>query len=268
MAIALFDRDFSLNIGGKKIATTGAQTLKIAFQVTKTLGKEPNKAEISIENLKEETRALFQTKNQGVVLEAGYRENTSVIFSGAVDHTDIERVSTGWIVRVLCSDGGVNQRRGRINRSFRGEVDLKNAARAVISSMGLGLGNTKDLPDFKFGNGLVVSGRSDQQLEKLARKAGVKYSIQDGQVVFLLDKQTLKNTVPVLSSDSGMVGTPQIGEKGFVTLTAKIQPGLNPGGRFKIESKLITGFYRVEKATYQGDSWGPAWIVNIEGKPV
>lgn len=267
-AKALFNRDFSLNVGGKKISTNGEETLRISFNVTKTLGKEPNKAEISIENLREETRALFQKKNEEIELEAGYVENTSLIFKGTVTTTNIERLPTGWVVSVECSDGGTQIRRARTNKSTRGKVSIKNVARGLVNDIGVGQGNIADLPDLDFTNGFVSSGRADQQLEKVARKAKVRYSIQDGQAVFLEREQTRRGTVVLLSTDSGLVGSPQLGEKGFVTATAKIQPYLSPGYAFRLESRLINGFFRIERSVYRGDSWGDEWVVELEGSPL
>ena len=265
---ALFRRQFALIIGERRIETDGDNTLRVDFSVTRTLSREPNKADIAIHNLREETRSLFQRKNQRVILEAGYIGNTSVIFRGTVTNTDIERQATGWITRVECADGGTNSRRTRINRSVRGSGNVGDIAREVVRALGVGDGNIADLPRAVFQNGFVVSGRADQQLEKVARKARTRYSIQDGQAVFLGPEQVRRGAVPLISAASGLIGTPQVGEQGFVTLTSQIQPNLTPGYSFRLESRLITGFYRVEKATYRGDSWGNTWAVELEGKPL
>ena len=82
------------------------------------------------------------------------------------------------------------------------------------------------------------------------------------------DFENTSRTIPLISAASGLIGTPQVGEQGFVTLTSQIQPNLTPGYSFRLESRLITGFYRVEKATYRGDSWGSTWAVELEGKPL
>lgn len=265
---ALFDRDFVLRIGDRLIRNTDQSTLRIEFKVTRTLGREPNKADISITNLNEESRALFQEKNRPVVLEAGYRENTSIIFNGRVANTDIEQLPTGWLVRVEATDAGANPRRARINRSQRGAAGLGDLAGVALEALGVGQGNLADLGAPAFQNGAVISGRADQQVEKLARRSRARFSIQDGQALFLRRGQVRRGPTPLISASSGMVGSPQIGERGAVTLTAKIQPNLAPGFGFRLESRTVSGFYRVEKATYTGDSWGNAWIVAIEGAPI
>ena len=56
---ALFNREITLNVGGTLIRSRFDErdrvvpTLRVGFKIEKTLKKEPNKAEITITNLKE-----------------------------------------------------------------------------------------------------------------------------------------------------------------------------------------------------------------------
>ena len=64
-----------------------------------------------------------------------------------------------------------------------------------------------------------------------------------------------------------MVGSPQPGENGIVEVRALLIPQLSPGRVVALSSRETSGFYRVEKVTYQGDTRGQDWYADLELKP-
>lgn len=290
----LFHRDFSINIGGIRIASRLfdetrqelglaineiTDVLRVSFRIVKTTKKEPNKADISIYNLKEDNRVQLQSKEQEVILEAGYIENTSVIFKGQLSHGENVYNANTWVTSLQSADGQKQMQRSRINLSLKGNVSPGDALKKLAGAMGLKPGNLKDAiakgslrEGFKgFQNGLVMSGKTEQQLHKLARSMGLTFSVQDGQLMLVGPRQFLGDQAILLSSATGMLGSPQAGEDGYITVRSYLQPLLQPFYRVKVESRTVNGFFRIEKSTFVGDSWGAgsgSWYVDLECKPL
>jgi len=279
---SLFNREITLNVGGTLIRSRFDEqnrvlpTLKVGFKIEKTLKREPNKAEITITNLKESNRTKIQEKDVPTILLAGYVGATHQIFAGNIEFGQNRLLGRDWISKLQTKDGGKAFRTARINRSFKKPAKATDILRVVGESLGIDLGNLLEKVSSgsiretlsEWGNGMVLSGKSEQQFDKIARSMGFTWSIQDGALLLLGPNETIGPKAVVLSSGTGMIGAPEPGEKGFVKVKSLIQPDIIPGRQIQVISKTVNGFFRIEKATYTGDTWGSDWSVDIEGKPV
>lgn len=277
----LFNRSFVLNLGGTRVAseTTDGQPnelLKLVFSVERSLTKSANTAEISVHNLAEQTRAKLSEKAIETTLEVGYSGRLTTIFRGKLEAAKNKRTETEWISTFQATDGGKELRQSRVNISFKGGISVHEAFNRVVDSLGLGLGNAKEKMAAgnirgafqEFGNGVVLSGNSKQKLTELARAFGYDWSVQDGQVQLLSPTDAIEpGDAIVLNSDTGMVGSPESGEKGIVEVRALLIPQLIPGRVVSLQSRDITGFYRVERVVFSGDTWGQDWYADLELKP-
>jgi hypothetical protein len=97
---------------------------------------------------------------------------------------------------------------------------------------------------------------------------GYSWSIQDKEIQILGPLDTVGGKVITLEVGTGLIGSPQVGEKGIVKVRSLLQTDLLPGRGVKILSRLIDGFFRIEKSTFEGDTWGQAWYVDLECKPI
>lgn len=276
----LFGRELSLNIAGTliKVTSENRDALRVGFKVVRANSKEPNGAEIIIHNLSPSNRTKFQQDKLPTVLQAGYVGNISTIFNGSLDFGQNTRPGTDWITSLQASDGGPKFRSARINTSRKGPAKIGDVLRDVANAMGIGLGNTNEKINegairgklTEFVNGIVLSGKAEVQLDKVLKSMGYKWSIQDGQLQLLGPNETIGSGAILLKPGTGMVGTPEAGEKGFVKVRSLLQPELTPGRRVKIESKRddVSGFFRVEKAIFVGDTWSNDWYVDMECKPL
>jgi hypothetical protein len=280
----LFGRELSLNIGGTLIRTkineTGerAAMLRVTFNIVRSRTKEPNTAEISVYNLSQDTRSLFQEKDIPTVLEAGYTDNISQIFGGQLDFAKHKFSGTDWVTTLQASDSGKAFRSQRINTSIKGPIPIGDALRAAAQELGVGLGNLADKISkgsirgtlTEFANGIVLSGKAEKEFDKILKSMGYSWSIQDGELQLLEPTEVIGDSAVLLTPGTGMIGSPEPGEKGFVTVRSLLQPELTPGKKIKIQSKNddINGFYRVEKVTFLGDSSGNDWYADVEGKPL
>ncbi len=279
----LFNRDLVLNAGGLEIrardpASKDARpTLRVIFQVVRSRVKDPNTADISIYNLKKSNRVALQEKEIDTVLRAGYVDNISQIFGGQLQRGSSVRNGSDWITSVQSGDSTKAFKSSRISKSFGGPVSVQDVLETVAKELGVGLGNLKDKISeggiraslSEFSNGFVASGKTEKVLQRITKAMGYTFSIQDGQLQLLSPGETINpDEAILLSSSTGLIGSPEPGEKGIVKARSLMQPETLPGRKVKIESEEIDAFFRVDKVVFAGDTWAPDWYSDLELSPV
>lgn len=277
----LYRRDVLLDAGGIKIAsrspTGGAQpTLRFTFRVELSGQAAPNTAEISIWNLGKKTRAILQERELLTILEAGYFGSRSTIFRGKLEYGSTIKDGTDWVTSFQSSDGGPEVAKSRVNFSRKGGAPIGDVLKQLALELGLGLGNVVEKANAgsirgkatEFINGVVLSGKTYDLIQKVAGQMGYGVSIQNGQLQLLAPTETLREDAVLLTGSTGLVGSPEAGEKGHVKARSLLQPDLVPGRKLRIESREVTGFFKTVRSVFLGDTWGQDWYTDIEGKPL
>lgn len=286
----LFDREVVINVGGLRIASrlldetqrrglpedVRSNILKVTFGGTKTLKKEPNKATVSIYNLGEQSRVALQERGQNTIVEAGYVGSTSILFDGTLEYSNSVYNGSDWVTTLETSDGTDKTKSNRVNKSFKGPVKATAILQEAARALGVKSGNLRkaiargsvrgNLSEFS--NGYVMSGKADAALDSIARSMGYFYSIQDGQLLLLAQDDFLGNEATLLSSSTGMVGSPEPGDDGFIKVRSLVQANLLPAHRVEVDSKSASGFYRIERVDYSLDTWGDDWYADLECRPL
>jgi hypothetical protein len=267
----LFGRRASLTVGSTKVSG-----LRIAFKVTQSPSKEPDTLEASIYNLTQDTRAKMSAAKATVELTAGYQANLDVIFRGDLRRAFTVAEGPDRITKIYAGDGEVAFRTGRINKAYKPGSGILDVIEDVAKSLKV---DNKDAIDRirqgKFREGLTqffkgksVSGNTADALDELLRGLGYQYSIQDGQLVVVPEDESTEHEAVALSPISGLIGSPEAGEDGRISITSLLQPRLKPFRKLKLESLLLNGFYRVEKAIHTGDTHGAPWYTQVEARPL
>lgn len=284
----LFNRDFAVtmqaDVPGKALriaarpqgGTQARPTLRVQFKIEKNTAREPNRAEVVITNLSDKSRSAIQEKDALTIIEAGYVNNLFKLFQGALTFANHTRQGADWITRFEVGDGSKQYRQGRINESFGPGTSIEQVLNTTIDKIGVGVGNA--IEKVKEGNfrgglteytkGFTASGRAIDVLGETLESQGFTYSIQDGQLQVLREGEVVKGQVPVLRQGSGLIGSPEVGEKGVVKARALIQGFLLPGVGIRIESKEIQGDYKIQRSVFTGDTWGTDWYADLEAKPL
>src|SRR5262249_15600930 len=155
----------------------------------------------------------------------------------------------------------------------------------LAAKTGLPLGNVLDkVKTFPEGqsqvsNGFSVQGRSYKHLESLLDTYGYMLSVQNGQLSVLQQAQPgkpldyLSGSVIAVSQTSGMVGSPEIAEKGtdkkqVTKVKSLLQPRFVPGGTIRLDSASLKGFYRIERVTHHGDLFETPFYSELKIKAV
>lgn len=273
-----------INVGGLRIASrlkdgpidNLKNILKVTFGVTSTVKKDPNSCEIQIYNLNENSRVSLQKKKQQTTVEAGYVDNRSNIFSGVLEYSTSVYNGVDWITTLQTSDGTDKIKSKRINKSLKGPAKVGDVLQAAADAMGLKPGDLKKAIKrgsvrgnlSEFSNGIVLSGKADRVLDSVAKSMGYFYSIQNGQLTLLAPGDFKGAKAVVISKETGMVGSPEPGDDGFVNVRTLIQPNLLPAYRVEIRSRPANGFFRIERVDYSGDTWGDDWYADLECSPL
>jgi hypothetical protein len=269
----LFDRRWAVTVGppdgdGKKWTD-----LRVTFHVEKSGSATPNKATVEIYNLKEESRKYI-TKRMAFILGGGYVGNATQLFSGAVELIDHEQHGPDWVTKLENHDG-VHAYRGLVlSESFKPGTTETAVVDAIARKMGVKVGDLKGLgirskADGKvlrkgqWNHGRTLSGTARAELDALCRRAGARWSIQDGVLQVLRLGQSLDDEAVVVSPATGLVGSPKVTETG-VKFTMLLTGKLVPGKLVQLDTRYIKGNYVVENVVHTGDSHGHAWHTHID----
>jgi hypothetical protein len=251
-----------------------------AFSVTRTLKATPNTCELRLYNLGQALRRELATKAKDglfVSIAAGFGDRLCQIYRGDLRDAFSVREDTGWVTTISSGDGEKARRTARVRRAFPRGTKVDVVLRALTESLGVGMGNTasalfgpKKLAhgSSEFVSGTVTHGSAATQLTEMLRSVGMEWSIQDGELQVLDKGRALAGEAIVLTPETGLVGSPEPGNKGTVKATVLLMPGLQPGTKVLIETSEVHGLFRLERVDYAGDTTQDDWLAHIEGKGV
>lgn len=295
----LYNRDFELSIGAQKIPIQHLNPLtkqittaiRVAFSVEKSDNRDPNRASVDIYNLHESNRKVLQagsdlvekSRAKGliydwpIVIDAGYAATKATIFSGDIVHAQSRSDGTEWITTIEAEDGGNKYASARISQTFGPGTTVTVVLTALANALGVGLGNSaahfaSGIPAAErgflaFDHGVALSGKVSTLLDKYVTSAGFVWSIQDGQLQVLAPDEPLIGMTTALAAATGLVGSPEQGEKGLISVRSLLQPSIIPGRLVTLVSNMLKGLYKATRVHHFGDTHGPEWYTEFEGKP-
>lgn len=290
-----FDRKVEVIVEDVKITD-----LDVEFRVIKTLKKEPNTIDLTIFNLNPDNRdQLAQVKDVTVQLSAGYKGRPAPGALGAVDAAlgalgspppsesgfglifegDVRDVASNfeppnWLTKLESGDGEKGVRKARVNKSMPPGTLLPIAIQELANELGVGLGNTAlaavqgTLVEAgkEFLQGVTFSGQASKEFDRLMKSSGLEWSIQDGALQILPVGTPLLDLPVILSGETGLVGSPTIGNDGIVKASALLNSDIVPARLVVLNSDVIKGRFRAERCEYTGATLGNDWFVDMEMK--
>jgi hypothetical protein len=266
-AIPLFGRTYTLTIGSEDFTD-----LRIAFDVKKTLKPDPNVCTIKLWNVTEGRRATLGAESKRVVrLCAGYRQQESQLYLGEILGSPSVINGPDIVTELTTGDSVKKVQKNNIYVPVTANAPIDRTLRDIVKVLNVGEGNlgraltvirAKGITTL-FPAGGVIQGNAAVRMTDLCRSCGLEWSIQDGQVQILGLNKTLEEKAILVSSDTGMIGSPSINEKDQVEFEILLTPGLNPGAKVSIDSRYVKGGYRIIEANYLGDTHGNDWHAKI-----
>ena len=277
------------------------ENLRIHFEVAKTIESAPNVAIIKIYNLHPDNEAKIKNEFDEVLLNCGYEGAMRLVFRGNIKHVYRYRDKTDYITEIEAGDGDKDFRSAVMNETLAaGTTNAQLVDRAVGSFKGAG-GTTKghvQVNERARIRGKVISGNTRDVINDVARESGANWSIQDGQLVIVNANDVLPGQAIVIRADTGMLGAPEINDKG-IAVKCLINPQLRVNGAIQLDNNGIKakrvkaqalatkrekqetnaplgrenaqlvrldpdGIYKVLKLTHKGDNRGQDWVSEIE----
>lgn len=262
------------------VQDAAVEFLRMTFKVERSIKKDPNTCEVSIWNVAPETLARMQERHATVLLSAGHAGHLGQLFKGNARSVLPVKDKTGWVAKVECGDGGTAYSYGRTNQAFAPGTKIVDALGGVAKSASIGIGNAYQAfqkgglqAGFdSFVHGFTSSGDAQSDIDAICRTAGFTWSIQDGELQILTTERDTTGEAEVLSVDTGLVGSPEMGSHtrkhgpALLKVKALLRPQVRPGGVVQVDSRAIHGQFRAEKVTHEGDTWGGDWFTTIEAR--
>lgn len=275
----LYQRRWSVQINDTLI-----KDLRVQFSAKRSLTKDPNTCEITITNLSADSRKkIEQSKGKPLILMAGYEKTEAVIFSGEVRLAFSAREGADWHTNIESGDG----EHAYATKPFKGSFGPGTSARDVIKAaattmLGAAQGNIdKALTALKNPShvrGFSASGLASHVLDTLLKNQGLDYSIQNGQLQILAPGSPIDESAVLLSSTTGLIGSPEVStpekvastgassakSKPKIKLKSYLQPQFRCGGVVELKTEGFSGQYIVTHLEHQGDSHGAPWYSMVE----
>lgn len=284
----LFGRKWAVQID-----RTTFDDFDMSFTAVKTAKPEPNTCDLKLYNLSADERGALagtplvkvaakkgpgkhQHKGIPVRITAGYEDADCVIWQGDLRTVQSTRSGPDWVTELGTGDGEQAYQRSRVNLSFGRGTPIATVFTRLATAVGLGVGN---LPLYLArlalspvvaqltAHGIVLSGSASDLLTNLTHSVGLEWSIQDGVLQFSERGLPTVGQVVLVSPLTGMVGDPTVDNEGVLTVQMLMIPNIVPASVIVVASATVNGNYRIEKATYEGDSSGQPWYVTCECKP-
>ncbi len=249
--------------------------LRIRAQVTKSIGKAPNRCDLTITNLSDRARAELDVGATTVHLEAGYDGVLKSLFLGHLKTSPLSsREGASRDTRLQLLDGGRAYAAARVNRSYAAGTPLRSIMRDVARALGWDLPRqfaaSREL-DQRLAAGLVLEGEAADELTRLLAPYGYGWSVQSGKLQILRDDQTREEQAWLLDTERGLIGDPKWDwgtkkKKPKLSVRALLFPELVPGGRIELDHRDARGWFRLLEVKHDLDSDGQEWYTEVEGR--
>lgn len=282
-----FKRDYRLVVGppGTSRGVEIVPPMRVTFEIEKNTEEEPNVHKIRIWNLSPETTEAIIKPDNIAVLYAGYEweDGPVLMASGNVLFGWVYQDGPDVVTQLELRDGYISVRDTVVSLGYSEGVEARRVIQDLARQMGLPLLMPADAPNRTWQNGFSFYGAAHRALHKVTAGTGLEWSIQNGQLQVIARRGVTQRSTFVIAPDSGLLYYPErtregarekakvkdekTGDNRNITsakqqrdgwrVTSFLLPTVNPGDLVKLESKSVTGWFRIESLTHQGDYGGP-----------
>lgn len=269
-----FDRQYRLSAGpaggtGFEVGS-GDNPLHIAFSFQRTDLNAQNTGKVSIWNLNDQHIAELNRDDCVVSLRAGYGSHMPLIFAGLVTHVTTEPDGADRCTALELVDNRIEIRDTYVSLSYSGTVSTRTLIEDVGGQMGVTVSFSYNAAFSDLPNGFSYVGPAIDVLTKSCGSTGLVWSIQNGILQVKRPEDVMSREVYVLSAETGLLGVPKRVTVANDNGTSQAQHGwdveyflnggINIDDYVKLESKYVTGFFRVYSLDVTGDNLDGSWI--------
>lgn len=274
----LFGRRVELRIDDKVF-----DDYDIEFVIDKELRAEPNDAKIKIYNLSESLVSELQKSAIELELSAGYPRTTTRIFKGSVRFVNPQHLGADFVVQIEAGESEAAIRSARINQTYSEGTSLEKVVKDLVATFdGVSVGNIDEIGLFQFSvkNALTLNGPSADALAQQLKSRGFGYTINQDRFVFVKLGQPTEHTAVVLDETSGLIGSPEMGEKKaaksdkdttaeekprrYMKIRSLLNGLIEPGRAIRLETDGQQGTFVCEKVIHQGSNFDNDFYTDTE----
>lgn len=267
-----FDRQYSFaagKAGANGFEIGGDNALHISFAIQKADTESQNTAKITLWNLSPAHLAVLNEKDCVVVLKAGYGSRLPLLFTGAVSFVQTSVDGADRMTEIEAIDGRIELRDSYISVGYADMINTKKIIEDIATEMGLTLVFSYNAAFVDLPKGFSFVGQAKNALDKVCAASGLAWSVQNGILQIKKQKDTLTQEVFLLNPESGLINIPK-----KITLAAENAESKNQTGwdvdyllnaaigvddLVRVESKLISGNFRVYSVDIEGDNLEGVW---------
>ena len=283
-----FDRQYRLMAGvaGAVGFTVGEPTsphntpLHISFSVERTDSQTLNTSKISLWNLSEKHINTLMKDGCQLILNAGYGNGRPCIFKGTVTNVVTELDGADRETQIEAVDGFAELKDTYICLSFKGRVNAQTLIETCAEYLGMSVvySTTARVEASRkyLASGYSSVGSASTALTKACTLAGLKWTIQNGVLQVQKNGENIATVVHTLSPETGLIGVPKkiynsavaSGEDTGSSLQDSLfgyevvyfmNGNINVNDLVKLESRIVTGVFRVYKLQIDGDNLAGDW---------
>lgn len=254
--------------------------LRIVFTVQKNIMAmgQPNTLQVSFYNLAQETKQLLSKQATAFLLELGYERGATplqTVASAGISSVTSKREGAAIVTTVFGYDGQDGLAQAVSNKAYRGVTQLKQIVAdlaADIPGIEVSVGNINIDDGLTTGSkGRVLTGRTSNLLQRLAREFGFSWTIDTGVFKAIADTLTNGNLFNVSSTNGNLMSaTPRIDnvvQRFFgIDIATVLDARINPGDLVRLDSTVnpqINGVYQATSVVHVGDTHANVWSTNI-----
>lgn len=282
-------------VGQKITAGSGIEITELKIEATisrslTSLSETSDSTEIKVYNLSPESKAVLETPNAVVMLEAGYAgTGLSLLYSGTVIKCITVKQGQNRITTLYCQDGGLDKKAVKIVGEAPKATPVKNVIKSIISAMpGLAVGVINGVSDtLTFNRGYGVQGYAKSELDRICRMFDLVWSVTNGVVNVAPNKlnqnspdiggykaraveitpEYIKGSLePMIDMGTAMSTEPS---KAAVRFQTFLEPRLTLDSYIALRGfPDYDGDYRVVSVSHALDSRGGAWDTTVETEKV
>lgn len=286
--VNFFDRQYRIKAGvagdvGFEIgepASPHNTPLHVSFSVEKTDSENMNTTKISVWNLNDVHINTLMKDNCSIEICAGYGNARPCIFKGTVTNVQTALDGTDRATDIEAIDGYGELKDTYVVLSFRGSVDVYSLIEACAEQSGFPVLYSKSAMSIAknkvLGSGYSYIGQLKNALARVCQIVGLNWTIQNGTLQIQKTGECVSNTVQVLSAETGLIGVPKriynsavaAGEDTGSTLKDSLfgyevvyfmNGNIGINDLVKLETKLVSGVFRVYKLQIDGDNLAGDW---------
>ena len=234
--------------------TLNSENLDIEFVIPFDDDTEANEAEIIVYNLSKTTLQGLKY-NASISVEAGYKNDTGVIFNGFISDIKTKWESVDKITTLKALDDMNLKERDIVEKTYKKGTKASYILKDLIGMIKLPLAVFRVKRDHTYKDEVKVSGQLMQNIRKYAEVCGISVYINKSKI-YARHISEGDNTNFIINASTGLIGIP---EEFTETITAEdyedtingykaecvLQHRLTTASIVKLESRNANGTYRV-----------------------